>query len=236
MVAGRNLWNDDDKAIELILSLEGVAAEVLQSIPIASRKNYEEVISALQRKYGGEYKQDVYRMELRGRVQKPNETLQDFATEVERLTLLTYPGESHPLVDRIKIESFVNGIRDPEVKCAVYVAQKNTFAETLAFALAQETARMLSRPQVHKLRMVGVESDEMVSEVDQLKNEIKMMRGEVKAALSGVNKSKLKCFNCRKFGHISRDCRERRKCTRSSSPSASNDQLNQKPSNESSLN
>lgn len=93
MVAGRNLWSDDDKAIELILSLKGVAAEVLQAIPIGSRKNYGEVISALQRKYGGEYKQDVYRMELRGRVQKLNETLQDFATEVERLTILTYPGE-----------------------------------------------------------------------------------------------------------------------------------------------
>ncbi|XP_075157143.1 uncharacterized protein LOC142230381 [Haematobia irritans] len=79
MVASRNLWNDDDKAIELLLALKGNAADVIQSIPAASRNNYNEVIAALQRKYGGEHKQDVFKMELRGRVQKSNATLQDFA-------------------------------------------------------------------------------------------------------------------------------------------------------------
>ncbi|KAI8118531.1 hypothetical protein CVS40_9889 [Lucilia cuprina] len=44
-------------------------------------------------------------MELRGRVQKANETLQGFALEIERLLQLAYP--------------FVNGIRDPEIKHAV---------------------------------------------------------------------------------------------------------------------
>ncbi|XP_075157625.1 uncharacterized protein LOC142230890 [Haematobia irritans] len=56
---------------------------------------------------------------------------------VERLVLLTYPGESHPLEDRIKIETFVNGIRDPDIKCATYASQKATFVETVTFAIAQ---------------------------------------------------------------------------------------------------
>ena len=54
-------------------------------------------------------------MELRCRAQKANESLQAFAMEVERLVQLTYPGENHPLIDNIKTESFVNGIRDSDI-------------------------------------------------------------------------------------------------------------------------
>ncbi|KNC21891.1 hypothetical protein FF38_13453 [Lucilia cuprina] len=60
-------------------------------------------------------------MELRGRVQKANETLQGFALEIERLLQLAYP--------------FVNGIRDPEIKHAVCATPKSSFAKTVSFAL-----------------------------------------------------------------------------------------------------
>ena len=39
----------------------------------------------------------------------------------------TYSGENHPLIDNIKTETFVNGIRDNNIK----LAQKTTFAQTL---------------------------------------------------------------------------------------------------------
>ncbi|XP_075168511.1 uncharacterized protein LOC142240690 [Haematobia irritans] len=219
MVACRNLWNDNDKAIELLLALKGNAADVIQSIPAASRNNYNEVIAALQRKYGGEHKQDIFRMELRGRVQKSNETLQDFATEVERLVLLTYPGESHPLVDRIKIETFVNGIRDPDIKCATYASQKATFAETVTFAHAQETARLLARPQIHKVRRVETQCEETQSVIELVKEALRQIMQEMKQQ---ANKSRIKCYNCDKAGHLSRECKAWRKTSGSISPSPLN--------------
>ena len=39
--------------------------------------------------------------------------------EVERLVQITYPGENHLLIDNFKIEAFVNGIRDPDIKLTV---------------------------------------------------------------------------------------------------------------------
>lgn len=38
---------------------------------------------ALQRKFGGEHRKEMFGMELRGGVQKANETLQNFALEIE---------------------------------------------------------------------------------------------------------------------------------------------------------
>ena len=132
--------------MELILALKGAAVEILETMPASCRNNYNDIIVALQRRFDDEHKRELYRMELRCSAQTANESLQTFAMEGERLVQLTYPGENHPLVVNFKIEAFVNGICDPDIKLAVCSAQKKTFADTLAFALVQETARTISRP------------------------------------------------------------------------------------------
>ena len=45
---------------------------------------------------------------------------------------------------------------DPDNKLAACSTQKTTFAETVSFALAQETARTISRPLVSKVQKMEV--------------------------------------------------------------------------------
>ena len=63
--------------------------------------------------------------------------------ELNGLAQLTYPGGKLPLVG-------------PDIKLTVCSAQKTTFAEIVAIALVQETARTISRPQVTKVRKIKV--------------------------------------------------------------------------------
>ena len=81
-----------EKALELVLALKGAAVGILETIPTRSRNNYNELMTALQRKFGDEHKYKLYRMKLRCRTQKANESLQTFAMEVEILVQLAYPG------------------------------------------------------------------------------------------------------------------------------------------------
>ncbi|XP_073841261.1 uncharacterized protein [Musca autumnalis] len=58
-VSSRNSWNDNDKAVRLLMALKGGAADVLQNIPAASRNNYGDIIAALELKYSGGHKQET---------------------------------------------------------------------------------------------------------------------------------------------------------------------------------
>ncbi|XP_058980346.1 uncharacterized protein LOC131803274 [Musca domestica] len=150
-------------------------------------------------------------MELRGRVQRANETLQDFAAEVERLVLMTYPGEDHPLLDP-------------------------SFSETVSFALAQETARIVVKPQTHKIRQLETEGCEPKSLVNSIEDAMRRVIEET--ILVGMTKPRVRCYNCDKAGHIARECRAKRKRSRSSSPPPTKDgrRMAQQSTNESQLN
>ena len=51
-----------NKAFQLVLALKGNAAEILT--------NFDEIMNALHRKYGSDHKIEMYRVELRRRMQK----------------------------------------------------------------------------------------------------------------------------------------------------------------------
>ena len=52
-VAMRNAWFIEEKALQLILALKGNAAEILESLPSSRRDNFDEIMTALHRKYAG---------------------------------------------------------------------------------------------------------------------------------------------------------------------------------------
>ena len=71
--------------------MKRISAEILVTMPTRCRNNYNDLMVALQRKFGDEHKSELYRMELRCRAQKANESLHAFAMEVERLVQLYFP-------------------------------------------------------------------------------------------------------------------------------------------------
>ena len=213
------------------MALKWNAAEILESLPSSSRDNFDEIMTALNRKYAGEHKVEIYRMELSGRMQKTGESLEDFALQIERLVQLAYPGESHPLLEQIKIGAFRSGIRDPDIRCAVFATRQSSFAETVSFALAQETARIVSKPQICKLRGLEVDTADEVLTRNDLKAAIK----EVLEQTSSSGKNITKCYNCGKVGHLKRNCKAPVRA-RSVSPPRRDRGVNQQLSQESPLN
>ncbi|XP_049314463.1 uncharacterized protein LOC125778892 [Bactrocera dorsalis] len=194
--ATANNWNAADKVASLFVSLKGPAAEILQTIPDCERDNYEALMSAIERRYGSEHRKQIYQIELQNRGQKMNESLQEFATEIERLAHLANADAPVDYIERVKIQCFINGIRDVDTKRATYAMPKRTFAETVSHALTQETASLLSKP-AHKVQRIEMEQPALMEEILKTLKTIAAQR---------VNTTS-RCFNCRKAGHFARNCK-----------------------------
>ncbi|XP_017479346.1 PREDICTED: uncharacterized protein LOC108368901 [Rhagoletis zephyria] len=154
----------EDKSAALFVALKGPAAEILQTIPDCERNSYDALMGAVERRYGSEHRRQIYQMELENRCQKANETLQEFASEIERLAHLAIGDASGEHLERVKIQRFINGMRDMYTKRETYVNPKPTFAETVSYAQTRETAALLSRP-AYKAHRVEVETPDVMNEI-----------------------------------------------------------------------
>ncbi|GBL72996.1 hypothetical protein AVEN_128166-1 [Araneus ventricosus] len=90
VVSSTNGWTDFEKASQLVVSLRGSAAEVLQGIPADKLTDLMTIENALQSRFGDSHLTQFCRTELKTRRQKPGESLQVLAADVERLMSLAY--------------------------------------------------------------------------------------------------------------------------------------------------
>ncbi|XP_067648197.1 uncharacterized protein [Eurosta solidaginis] len=141
-----NNWNAVDKVASLFVALKGPAAEILQTIPEYERNSYEVLMAAEERRSGSGHRKQIYQIELQNRYQKANEALQEFASDVEKLAQLANADARVEYSERVKIQNFINGIRDVAMKRVTYADPKQTFAETVSHSLTQEIAALLSKP------------------------------------------------------------------------------------------
>ncbi|GBN28823.1 hypothetical protein AVEN_182227-1 [Araneus ventricosus] len=114
VVSSTNGWTDFVKASQLVASLRGSAAEVLQGIPADKLTDLTTIEKALESRFGGSHLRQFYRTELKTRSQKPGESLQVLAVDVERLMSLAYAECPLDVLESLAVQFFVDAIRDEE--------------------------------------------------------------------------------------------------------------------------
>ncbi|GFT73551.1 uncharacterized protein TNCV_4021531 [Trichonephila clavipes] len=85
IVADANQWDSQTKACQLAASLRADAADILQTLPETQRLDFDALVNALELRFGEKCVKDYSRLQLKSRQQKVSETLQELATDVERL-------------------------------------------------------------------------------------------------------------------------------------------------------
>ncbi|XP_026679616.1 uncharacterized protein LOC113467573, partial [Diaphorina citri] len=188
-----NLYSAKEKVTALMLSLRGPAADLIQTLPKDSNLSYDELVSVIERRFGDDHMQDVYRIQLQNRVQKSGETLQQLQADIDRLAHLSY-GTGHPeILNHITTAAFIDAIADRELQQALRLAGKKTPAEALAYALQVESAKQASRRSL-RVRQVSV-SDKT---------------DHYSPSAQYVEKAGMRCWHCNSKGHLQRDCKKRK--------------------------
>ncbi|GFW87601.1 uncharacterized protein TNCV_4485661 [Trichonephila clavipes] len=200
------------KACQLAASLRGEVAEVLQTLPDTERLNLNSLYNALDLRFGQKYSKDYARLQMKTRLQKTGESLQEYASEVERLANLTF--SDHPAIVReaISLQYFVDGLKDGEIQKVVRMADVQDLKSALLYALKLEAATQASRRDYQSIREARVIADEpcesrLLKEMEKLKEEMQT----IKAGISNQEKGNFKCWVSGGTWHLRRNCPRSRK-------------------------
>ncbi|GFW62958.1 uncharacterized protein TNCV_4453061 [Trichonephila clavipes] len=111
---------------------------------------------------------------MKTKLQKPGESLQEYAFEIQRLTTLVFSDFSANVREMISVEYFVDGLRDEEIQMAVRMADVQDLKSVLLYALKVEAATQASCIDRHSIREARVTADEpcesrCIKEIEKLK-------------------------------------------------------------------
>src|ERR1700712_1442050 len=139
-----NGWDEQEKATSLIISLRGDALDILQSIP-ENKQDFKYLCENLERRFGDKYMPPLFRTQFRNRRQSSGELLQQYSTDIFRLTRLAFPTVPEDALECLAVDAFADGIRDTELQQMLKLAKPGTLNEALAKALDFEDVKSSSR-------------------------------------------------------------------------------------------
>ncbi|GBM32081.1 hypothetical protein AVEN_223020-1 [Araneus ventricosus] len=145
VVSTANGWNNRVKSSQLLASLRRSAAEVLQGIPSYKLTDLTTIENALEARFGDSHLTQFYRTELKARRQKPGESLQVLAADVERLMSLAYAECPQNVRDSLAAQYFVDAIRDEDTQQATRLMDVKGLKFALAYSMKYEAAKTVSK-------------------------------------------------------------------------------------------
>ncbi|KAG8226154.1 hypothetical protein J437_LFUL007391 [Ladona fulva] len=144
-VAEAYSWTKEEKVSALKGSLRDDAIDLIQNLNANERKDYDLLVQCLEERYGNRHLEQVYRIELKHRTQRSNESLQDFECAIVRLIGLSYPTRLAEYLENMAKDVFIDGLKDTETATTVRMARPKTLSDVLALALEFEIAKQASR-------------------------------------------------------------------------------------------
>ncbi|ESP03472.1 hypothetical protein LOTGIDRAFT_171409 [Lottia gigantea] len=107
-----NEWTREEQGLHLSGSLMGSAQEVLSSLPLEDRYDYDSLKDALERRFQQKNQTELYRSELENRRQNPKEKLTELGQAVKRMVVLAYPTAEQSLQDVLAKDAFLDALQD----------------------------------------------------------------------------------------------------------------------------
>ncbi|GBN34242.1 hypothetical protein AVEN_237809-1 [Araneus ventricosus] len=209
VVSSANGWNNRVKASQLVASLRGSAAEVLQGIPSDKLTDLTTIENALEARFGDSHLTQFYRTELKTRRQKPRESLQVLAADVERLMSLAYAECPQDVRESLAAQYFVDAIRDEDTQHTTRLMDAKDLKSALAYSMKYEAAKTVSKTS-RNVRSIEIE-DGTAKEKDEkfdclLETLEKLLNSHVARKKIPRRNPNMTCWKCIKKGHVQREC------------------------------
>ena len=125
-IADYNDWDENDKLVHLKASLSGSATYLLTE---SKGLTYEDMKEKLRRRYSTREQQERFKVELRTRKRRPDESLQDLCHDIERLAALAYPETTSEMRDVLGRDAFIDALNNGALEFKVKERETPTLAK-----------------------------------------------------------------------------------------------------------
>ncbi|GBM46375.1 hypothetical protein AVEN_209794-1, partial [Araneus ventricosus] len=205
VVSSANGWNNRVKASQLVASLRGSAAEVLQGISSDKLTDLTTIESDLEARFGDSHLTQFYRTELKTRRQKSGESLRVLAADVERLMSLAYAECPQDVLDSLAAQYFVDAIRDEDTQHATRLMDAKDLKSALAYSMKYEATKTVSKTS-RNVRSIEIEDGtgkEKNEKFDCLLEILeKLLNSHVAGKKTPRRNPNVTCWKCNKKGHL----------------------------------
>ncbi|PRD34988.1 UNVERIFIED_CONTAM: hypothetical protein NCL1_12878 [Trichonephila clavipes] len=142
--------------------------------------NLNSLYNALNLRFGQKFSKDYAHLQVKTRHQKPEESLQEYAFKMQKLTTLAFSDFSANVREMISFEYFVDGLKDEEIQMAVRMVDFKDLKSALLYAPKVEAATQASCIDHHSIREARVTKDEhcesrCIKEIEKLIEEMQAL-------------------------------------------------------------
>ncbi|XP_060072938.1 uncharacterized protein LOC132552764 [Ylistrum balloti] len=154
IVADINRLDVKEKGLYLAGSLAGAARAVLSDLDTESRRDFTQLTSSLQRRFGSECKSEMFRAKLQTRVKGKEESISDLSRAIRKLTRQAYPKAQQQVLETLSVDYFIDAIVDPDIRLRLREAQLETLTQAETLAVRLESYKLADKFRNRPVRAV----------------------------------------------------------------------------------
>lgn len=149
-IAKANGWSKEKRCITIPAFLRDRAAEHYESLEEDAKDDYDILCESLRERFIPKELQTLYYSNLFGCKQKDQQSVDDYASEITKLTSRAYVEMPKRQKEILTKEHFVQGL-NPDLKRFVLMSNPKTFEEAFRHAKREECHNALTRPQARTM-------------------------------------------------------------------------------------
>lgn len=221
-------WSETESKDYLLWSLEGKAQDFITvSATKIERYSFKRILEKLENRFGVKELKETSKAKFRQSFQRPDESLEDWADRVMTLATPAFIDLPEHHLKQEAIARFCQGCYDKDAAKQVCFEQPTTMEEALNLvkhhqyisqAVDGKRQRKGTEPSVNAMQSTSeAKLDQLFTTMKEISTKVSNISpsqptpAKTNQMVGKEKKSSVKCFFCKNFGHIKRDCRSYKK-------------------------